>query len=199
MRRASCFTARQACRWHRYAFFGRFAWRGVRCPAHRGAFFLALGAMRLTGLLPHLIKPLSRRKEEFPCRTLKICLVSSALVQKMRQYGAEARKAYKEVRRRKRQADGFRAKALPKQSPPSVLFGCCARPGAKTRRSGGQHGRQAAQLHKEWLCFTWPHYSAGRAQGPCPPSMCAGTSFNRAYYGQRCRRRRCTVPVQRRR
>ena len=36
---------------------------------------------------------------------------------------------------------------------------------AQNAAPGGSLGLQAAQLHKEWLCFTWPHYSAAAHRG----------------------------------
>ena len=101
--------------------------------------------------------------------TEKFACFKQALVQKNEaQYGAEARKAYGEEA-----VDAANARLMglsegqfaQMQAAEQKLFGLLREAVSQNAAPGGSMGRQAAQLHKEWVCFTWPHYSAAAHKG----------------------------------
>ena len=124
----------------------------------------------LDSLLSTLDKTIEREKGGVSMQdTEKFACFKQALVQKNEaQYGAEARKAYGEEA-----VDAANARLMglsegqfaQMQAAEQKLFGLLREAVSQNAAPGGSMGRQAAQLHKEWLCFTWPHYSAAAHKG----------------------------------
>ena len=136
--------------------------------SHRAALLARRDA--LDSLLSTLDKTIEREKGGVSMQdTEKFACFKQALVQKNEaQYGAEARKAYGEEA-----VDAANARLMglsegqfaQMQAAEQKLFGLLREAVSQNAAPGGSMGRQAAQLHKEWLCFTWPHYSAAAHKG----------------------------------
>lgn len=136
--------------------------------AHRAALLARRDA--LDSLLSTLDKTIEQEKGGVSMQdTEKFACFKQALVQKNEaQYGAEARKAHG-----KEAVDAANARLMglsegqfaQMQAAEQKLFGLLREAVSQNAAPGGSMGRQAAQLHKEWLCFTWPHYSAAAHRG----------------------------------
>ena len=136
--------------------------------AHRAALLARRDA--LNSLLSTLDKTIEQEEGGISMQdTEKFACFKQALVQKNEaQYGAEARKAYGEeaVEAPNAKLMGLSEEQFAQmQAAGQKLFGLLREAVAQNAAPGGSLGLQAAQLHKEWLCFTWPHYSAAAHRG----------------------------------
>ena len=154
--RASCSTARWACRWRRYALWPLCAARHVAAlRAHRAALLARRDA--LNSLLSTLDKTIEQEEGGISMQdTEKFACFKQALVQKNEaQYGAEARKAYGEeaVEAANAKLMGLSEEQFAQmQAAGQKLFGLLREAVAQNAAPGGSLGLQAAQLHKKNGC-----------------------------------------------